>query len=177
MKHITNYPINILMLDIDGVINILPRGKGPFRISQRSVNAVNRIMRETKSKLVISSTWRIYQFAKLEWQLSEWGIKGPIFGMTPDYSNLYRGIFLTVSRTQEIAHWLADCPQPIGSLIILDDDPIVGYLAGHHVQTLDNSGVTPACVEKALEIAKMPFNQRLLNVTPLISDMPLPHSA
>lgn len=161
-------PLILIFLDVDGVIRIIENNH--LDVSRRCVKVLNRLFRMSGAKLVVSSSWRAHKRSPLSWLFSEWGIQAPIFGMTPDADEIYHGLFLDLSRTEEIRQWLRDCPVEISSILILDDDPIEGPLSAYHLQTDVYTGLTGDHLGRAQEILALPYDRRLLDVevgTPL----------
>jgi hypothetical protein len=120
-------PPKIIFLDIDGVLNTFtdetPRSRYP--LLPRCVENLNKIIRETQAKIVVSSTWRfLFKTPKdLEKVLKESGFEGEIFDFTDSLPNYYS------VRGNEIKKWLEDHEELLGvpyydfsSYIILDDD-------------------------------------------------------
>ena len=147
--------LKIIFLDIDGVLITLESARTKVveaKADPRAVKALNHLVKRSGARIVISSTWRALGLARMEEYLMLWGVEARIFGLTPDPSDLYRGLFLSVSRTEEINRWLRDCPEPIESFVILDDDPIEEPLNRHHVQTNFEDGLTQWHIDEALRI-------------------------
>lgn len=68
---------NIIFLDFDGVfiLNDEP--------CIQCIKNLNKIIRKTNSKIIITSDWRKYhKLDKLQFYFKEWGIKGDIKGVT-----------------------------------------------------------------------------------------------
>lgn len=168
-------PIKVLMLDVDGVFRILPsRRKGGIIVGAQCVAAINRLIKQTGLKLVLSSTWRSGGLARAQDRLFEWGIQHRIYGITHDFSDLYAGVsglWLSVSRTTEISTWLRDCPVPVSNLLILDDDPIEEPLTPYHLQTTFERGFTKDDFDRALQILRRPYN---LPLSTVLATVPVP---
>ena len=111
----------MIFLDIDGVMNC----ESAYRnneckyvewtyddgtkdhhqsFSIRSKELLNRLIRETNAKIVISSTWRHagIKYMKKVWELE--GMEGEIIGVTPSFRGEIKGY--TVPRGCEIEHYL-----------------------------------------------------------------------
>lgn len=115
--------VNLLFLDIDGVLNsrrsalafdgyplVFKRGLPQF--DQVAIRMVRRLVRATKSKVVLSSSWRMDE---QQWSLAAKSLRLPIIDRTPhDLGSVPRG--------QEIQHWLDTHPHPDRQYVILDDD-------------------------------------------------------
>jgi hypothetical protein len=84
-----------------------------------AVRLLHKIVDRSKAKIVVSSTWRLWE----DWETCIWGClrqggwpsegQYPIIGRTPRLNNVPRGL--------EIQTWLNDHPE-VESYIILDDD-------------------------------------------------------
>jgi len=94
--------MNIIFLDFDGVLNT-PKGYWlPECIEQ-----LNRIVHETNSMVVVSSSWRIsHGVDALRELLKINGFTGTIFGCIPDLRKEYNGKWMGVDRGVEIYAWI-----------------------------------------------------------------------
>lgn len=144
-----NYPI--IFLDIDGVVNTLQINTSPYptntgkisregfyfdlcditddRVSNiQAIMWLNKLCKETKAKIVISSSWRLFERDEhtTEKCLRNSGLlpEIDIIGATPYLSGEHRG--------QEIQKWLDD-NHFNGQFIILDDDKDMDHLIEHLV--------------------------------------------
>jgi hypothetical protein len=134
--------MKILLLDMDGVLNSAnylhtkPRESMPFEhINPEAVAILNRIVRETGCKIVISSSWRvILPWWVLRMVLACRGFKfvKSVIGETP------RGAF--DNRGMEIASWLNKHPE-VERFVIVDDDADMAHLMPNLVQTSWHSGL------------------------------------
>lgn len=152
---------NLIFLDIDGVLNDWDRSWRDVpdynpEILPRCVRALNRIIRETDAKLVLSSSWRglittgHMTLLGFERMLSSHGVNGYLIGHTRNIGDEY--------RWQEIADWLR---QPmwgpnrikIRRYCIIDDDPdAFGKRPG--VQTKGGEGLTEADADAVIALLK-----------------------
>jgi len=150
----------IIFLDIDGVLNSLSRADEPadlFReILSPHVMALNKIVRATDAKMVLSSSWRYYihngmmSLSGFELMLHTHGVRGSLVGHTRRDKDEYE------PRWLQIRDWLRDnrppTPGDLQRYCILDDDPdAFGGL--HGVQT-NGSGLTTEDAEQAIAILK-----------------------
>src|SRR4051812_14382818 len=103
--------MKILFLDIEGVLVLPVPGRKTSAVSARCVEQLNRITDATGAKVVLSSSWRFSPDICLT--LSEWGVRASIIGRTP-----LAGNGLGACRGDEIAHWLAECAEPIEQFVI-----------------------------------------------------------
>lgn len=111
--------MKIIFLDIDGVLNcesaykagecqyqewVWEDGRKDHyqRFCVRSKNLLNKLIDETKAKIVISSTWRMsgIEFMKKVWELEE--MHGEIIGITPSM----RTSGIHIPRGMEIDYYL-----------------------------------------------------------------------
>lgn len=109
----------ILFMDIDGVLNsafVLNEQRRGDAIDRGMVERVNKIVDATGCKIVISSTWRLYQKPeKLSALLYGYGLRQVIVDRTPelDIEDFCRG--------DEINTWLRAHPD-VTHFVILDDN-------------------------------------------------------
>jgi hypothetical protein len=106
----------IIFLDIDGVLVHLEYNPSARRLRQdfdpKCVAVLNRLVKETGAKIVISSTWRhLYPLAKLRDIFEEAGFTGEIIGVTP----------IIINRGDEILKWIQDNNYE-GHYLVIDDD-------------------------------------------------------
>jgi hypothetical protein len=113
--------VNIIFLDIDGVLNceeayrsgecqyqewIWEDGRKDHyqRFCSRSKDLLNKLIKETGAKIVISSTWRQsgIEFMRKVWALEE--MEGEIIGITPSMRT--KGI--DIPRGMEIEYYLKE---------------------------------------------------------------------
>lgn len=104
--------MKIIFLDIDGVLNCKstanPR-KLPYVVDQRLLSRLKRLLKRSKAKVVLSSTWR-YDPAGL-FSAKYWGI--PFMDVTPDMPHR--------PRRDEILAWLKKHPK-VDRFVVIDDD-------------------------------------------------------
>ena len=117
--------INIIFLDVDGVLNsraYLNSHKDPEdEIDMRAVERLAKIYKQCNCKIVLSSSWRelcgdetkvphsMYKY--LESCLAKYGMT--IMDVTP---------MILSNRPEEIAAWLADNKDLVKNYVSLDDD-------------------------------------------------------
>lgn len=155
-----------LFLDVDGVLNSeafyteisqndrmlkihkenpsMP-GRMIYKLSNfdpKAVEKLNRILRETGCKLVVSSSWRFDSDLKELFKMV--GINSEIFGITGISQTRYRGF--------EIQNYL-DTQKDILSYCILDDDcDMLPTQLDSFIQTDFRVGLTEDNVNKAIKI-------------------------
>lgn len=145
--------MKVLFLDIDGVLNsdtfYLNRPKEikhlPYPLSEfdpACVARLNRILAETKARLVVSSSWRHDAF--IDRVLDRAGIKPKMWDITPYGMGRPRGY--------EIKKFLHEHPD-IENYVILDDVAnMLPEQQSHFVQTKYYYGLTDEDMEKAINI-------------------------
>ena len=150
--------MNIVFLDIDGVLNSLDwrKRRGPrtydayhldywrHNIDPEAVVRLNSLLDATAARLVVSSSWRtMLTTQELQYTLTQRGFRFEIAGATPEICN--------GSRWQEIRSHLLRwplCPE----YVILDDDPLPDAPQRYLVQTDYSVGLTDVDVYRAIEI-------------------------
>jgi hypothetical protein len=141
--------LKVIFLDIDGVLNnaaCFLTGPGGLRArpDPLCIQALNRILRATRAKIVISSAWRKHltehQLAAL---LAKWKVAGRLIGTTP--------WVICAPRGAEIRAWLEQHPR-VRQFVILDDDADMEDLHPHLVLTRFARGLTEAQATRAIQI-------------------------
>ena len=157
--------MKVLFLDIDGVLNNWPtnkrwseQGKYILQIDEECIARVNRIVKETTCKVVISSIWRHNKrdFPTLEdlaAYFKKFGATFDLFDETPRDKNEIRG--------KEIQMWLDKNPG-VESIVILDDDGGMGLFIPYWVKTSMETGITEGHVNQAVLLLSMPLAARPL---------------
>jgi hypothetical protein len=160
--------MNLIFLDIDGVLNSVEsmmrkkqeRDCAPIEGANREdrddwpdetlVARLNRLIHETESCVVISSTWRYMGFKKVKHFLIHCGIPEPvIIGATPIMPGTRRG--------RQIQQWMDDNyiqMREFDKFIILDDDSDMLHLMPYLIQTKNAVGLQDADVDRAIRILK-----------------------
>ena len=150
--------MKVIFLDYDGVVNTLwfndvngePRFDFPNDIRVNNTQAIawlNKLCRETGAKIVVSSTWRLYD-----------NYKECLYnaGLNKDIEILGRTKNLGTARGIEIQDWLDEHQElNIEKFVILDDesfDFIELGLENRFVKTSFTDGLLPEHVEKAVSI-------------------------
>lgn len=143
----------VIFLDIDGVLNSTRWWREreyvswtDEQIDPRAVAILNQIAPPEKTRIVVSSTWRLMGLDRVCDVLKRVGVLARVVGVTPDLwrePNNHRGI--------EIASWLHDHGRHIGAYVVIDDDGDAGI--GHaprFVRTDVSIGLTAEHVAQAL---------------------------
>lgn len=149
--------MRVLFLDFDGVLNhegtYQPAQPGGLivlvtseteRLDSACVARVNRIVRETGARVVVSSTWRHeYDRAQLQGHLTRHGFEGDVFDVTPILSGRPRGL--------EICAWLEEHPY-VEAFAILDDNGDMGPVVDRLVQTSFAHGLQDEHVDRVIAL-------------------------
>jgi len=130
--------MKIIFLDIDGVLNnYYTLGEGA-NWDPDLVKILNRIIKETKAEIVLSSTWRqITQYC----DIIKNDMKIKYIGETPK---------LWEKRGVEIQTWLDENPG-VEKFVILDDDSDMVHLMPHLLQTDGEFGLTNEIADEAIK--------------------------
>lgn len=167
--------MNIIFLDIDGVLNCQifyeERQKlnktewNPYPLSEichKRVEWLNDLIEKTGAKVVISSTWRRSGIEYCRNVLEKCGFKGEIIDITPSIPRAVRG--------DEILEWINKNTKLLGvscsdfeTYVIIDDDSdMLLWQKDHFFQTDNYSGLTPNTCYKIKR-----FFERVKNVPKL----------
>jgi len=131
---------NIIFLDFDGVFILNDD------ISLYCVKNINKIIRETNSKIVISSDWRKHHTTiDIEKLFLKWGLKGEIIGITNNHWVLGSHLsYIEKYRRDEINEYILE--NKIKNYIIIDDLELYNGYYGekndNFFQTLFYKGIT-----------------------------------
>lgn len=155
----------IIFLDIDDVLNNSDSGYGGWSainkgflditkkdilFDEKAVDRLKIILKETKAKIIICSTWRILMdIQKLRYIFNMYGFKPNIvIGDTP--VNM-RGLTDSGFRGTEVREWLEN--NPTREYIIIDDsNDYYEYQKEKQVQTEVNIGLLDKHVEEAIKL-------------------------
>ncbi len=158
--------MNIIFLDVDGVLNSLEHldkvyletGEShsgyEYPFDPNCLKNLQNLVHLTNSKLVISSTWRINLkgILTLIRKLKEYNLDREIIGYTPILKS-------KVNRGEEISSFLSTLDyEP--NFIILDDNSDMGELLPHLVKTNIRVGLTKKNVEEAVQKLNSPIIKR-----------------
>jgi histidinol phosphatase-like enzyme len=152
--------MKIIFLDIDGVLNSdtwYKKRKTDFCIHEEFdpflVQQLNQLIKDTKAKIVISSSWRkSHTLEEMQKLFKQVGIRAEIIGMTPVLK--YANHTMSVPRGCEILKWLQDNEGLLGTqvhnfknYVILDDDSDMLYWQRNNFFLVDRYvGLTPNLV-------------------------------
>ena len=137
--------MKLLFMDIDGVLTsneTISRKEFLYTFSASCVWALNRILRDNKVKIILTSSWRtVFDAEKQNQIFRENGIIQLPGGQTNDFG--YE------NRSLEIQDYLSK--RKVENYVILDDMKINGF-EGHFVLVNPSTGLTENDVEKVNRI-------------------------
>lgn len=145
--------MNILFLDVDGVLNNWPDRKefGLHYICPAKVLVLATIIEKTKAKIILSSTWRLAKKNSdmVERALAQAGLR--FEGSTEDLIWIKRKQSLTITRADEIIDWLKRNAAKSDKFAILDDTEEAGYGLEHSFfKTDDDIGLTTEIAQRVI---------------------------
>lgn len=168
--------MRVIFLDIDGVLNSEAhlrkldadhRALGhhdqcecyrlEHQIDDAAIQRLNRLVAETGSKIVISSSWRkLLDPEELQRVLTEHGLVAEIVGETPDGYNdkallEAMGYYDRIFRGHEIDAWLQKHPE-VDRFVILDDESDMAMHKNRLVQIECATGLLDEHVELAIRM-------------------------
>ena len=161
--------LKVIFLDIDGVLNFDNCSdrlvdNSWHECSPAAVERLNKIIRATGAKIVLSSTWGNYHsYEWVEGFLVAHGLDMS-YDQVMDREKIILGVTpkkLSSMRGQEINFWLQDAEEDgleVFSYVVLDDDTSAMQLhEGRFIQTrMHYGGLLDEHVEKAIEILNTP---------------------
>jgi len=137
--------MKVVFCDVDGVLNnpsCYSRRTDCTPADPKCVAALNRIVRATGARIVLSSTWRMDGIESCNGRFGEWGVVVPIFDMTPQLDFQPRG--------HEIDEWLKGHGGEIEAFVILDDTANMAPYLDRLVLTDESRGLTEDDAERAI---------------------------
>jgi len=156
----------IIFLDIDGVLNVIPRDVDKYGqiFHEHFTNNLRLIINETGADIVISSTWKMSGLKVMINMWEERGLPGKVVGITKTVDEVINlGIapyYDLVSRGDEIELYIKE--NNISKYCIIDDnDDFLEHQMEYVVNTSDNHshsdsikgyGLTEICANKVIEI-------------------------
>lgn len=137
--------MKVIFLDIDGVLvtrnSIIYQylnfpDDTDIRFSKKAVKNLNKLIRLTKAKIVISSTWRLFHSLEdLKNIIKKQGISGEIISTTSvEKATIEEGI----PRGQKISDWLEQHPE-VEQYVIIDDDVQADCIQFHPYNCVETS--------------------------------------
>lgn len=162
--------INVIFLDIDGVLNT-PRFQmiqinnfecdayeSQFNFDPICMKNLKELINKTDAYIVISSTWRYDSdpryMSEIVNNLKLYGITDRIIGVTPDLSQQYNSRLI---RGHEIQQWIQDNKNKyiIDKFVIIDDDNDMFDLIDHLAECDYQYGFVDEVKEIALKIMEV----------------------
>lgn len=151
--------MNIIFLDVDGVINSVDHliqvynkthkthSGYSYPFDPKCLANLKELVNKTNSYLVISSTWRKNEegMGILLKTLSKYDLAKSVIGCTPD---------LGLSRDNEIKKFLSDFQFADLNFVILDNESKMGDLLAYLVHTDTQVGLTSENVQQAIKILR-----------------------
>ena len=148
---------NIIFLDIDGVLNLIPQGHddhGPI-FHPHLVENLRELIEATDAKIVISSTWRADGLEAMQYMWEGRDYPGEVIDITPLRSRNGK------ERGYQIQDWI-DFYKPENYVILDDDSDMLPNQMNNFVKTSENFdhtdyidagyGLTKECTKKAIAI-------------------------
>lgn len=144
--------MKIIFLDFDGVLNTRKsRSKVDYHkdpCETAHIEVLNKIIKISKAKVVITSSWRIYWSRnKIRRYLTKKGLKGTIIGVTPE--DRYYCIGALRGRGICIQRWLDENTQKyerkygkLTNFAILDDGLDMAPFLSKLIRTDNETGLT-----------------------------------
>ena len=167
----TPLPLPLLFLDIDGVLNAHEYDPAVRcgQIHRDKVERLNRVLRATGARFVLSSAWRYIvhrgeaTLAGMDWLLRSHGLLGDrLIGITrPDtmrtdanYQGHPQSWPVCNERGQQITDWLTGHAGHIWPRYVVIDDLDLGIVAAGHpfVHTVGTVGLTDIDADRAIAI-------------------------
>ena len=185
--------MKVIFLDIDGVLNseewmvrrfnetegdLIASQYPYYEFDKKLVENLNKIIKATDAKVVVSSTWRLGRSAEeLQKLLTDVGFIGEVIDITPHFG-APKGFGYTIPRGCEIEWWLKENGKfqrinwsiatqreyiekaIVKNYVILDDDSdmLLGQRE-HFVKTHWKWGLSDSCVEEAIKILNTPVEK------------------
>lgn len=148
--------MNIIFLDVDGVLNSInklievyketgkPHSGYAYPFDEKCMKNLQILVKETNSKLVITSTWRKDEEGRktLLSELKKYGLDKEVKGYTP--------ILVNEKREKEIKEYLSILKE-VPKFIILDDDVDMEELLRFLIKTNPQTGLTSENVQEAID--------------------------
>lgn len=159
--------MKIIFLDFDGVLNSdATRQKEPWRsekimfirrLDPDHVAVLNEVIKQTGSKVVVSSTWRhFHSLADLAKILEQAGFVGEVVGVTDKLWGEIPGSLTgeRFERGHEIRAWL-DENAGIDGFVVIDDSTDMATVTSHLVRTKTGLGLLAEHIPSILRALSM----------------------
>ncbi len=158
--------INVIFLDIDGVVNIFDaeenhktyRDEFGHLFKKECVQHLRNIIEKTGAKIVISSIWRLGGLQEMKDMWKKRDLPGEVIGITPRFFVKEGDELHSCPRGFEIKEWfnkakLINKDLKVDNYVILDDDCDMLYEQRNNFVKCDNSvGINQNVEDQCLEI-------------------------
>lgn len=152
--------MKVIFLDIDGVLNdpdldceIGMYSSDAATLSREMISRVNKVVRCTGAKVVISSSWRLsYSLNRIIHMLKTKGFEGEVIDKTPSLPKFTKTV--TLDRSDEIQDWLSAHPE-VENFIVFDDVEFSGFKVKNFMNFIhieNSKGIQDHHVERAIDI-------------------------
>jgi hypothetical protein len=147
--------MKLIFLDVDGVLNhsnAIGWKRTDESLDWRVIDPdcvfeINRILRETGAKIVLSSVWRLSEEGTE--LITECIMEGSIIGKTPW---IQKKMDMFVDRKEEIKKWLSDNQMNIKAIAVIDDDIDADLGDGTFFKTdFENGGLTKEIADNIIK--------------------------
>jgi len=124
-----------------------------------AMNNLNRILKETGAKMVLSSTWRHLEgLDNTNAHFIKYGLSEPCIDETPSLDQrMDNGLWKNAQRGDEIIKWMEG--KDIESFVILDDDSDMSDVKDRLVKCSMDHGLTEELADRAIEILNKTTNK------------------
>lgn len=137
-----------------------PKDKYGYSFDPKAVANLRRIVEETGSDIVISSSWKCMGLSQIEEMWDERNLPGKVVGITPNsvsdellLAADIDSIELFHIRGEEIKEWLVKHGMNVSHYVIIDDmDNMLPEQQAHFVQTNPEVGITIDDTKRIIEI-------------------------
>lgn len=149
--------MRVVFLDIDGVLNVYTGDPSfPLAFSRDAVKALRRILVEADARIVISSTWRIFDLSREGWAvlLKSHGLGvalNRVVGKTRMDKRTLDPERERDTRPMQVRDWLKAFEADVESAVVLDDD-CEDYGPIPFICVNSDVGLTDADATRAIEI-------------------------
>lgn len=149
--------MNIIFLDIDGVLNFETHYENvdkdieyPYnQFNYDAIKRLNKICDETNAKIVLSTSWRFDK--DIINLLRHVGITSDIIGKTKYLVENHNETLTHVDRGYEIQDYIDNNTECVDNYIIIDDDcDMLSHQLPHHVQTSWYDGLSETKMIEAI---------------------------
>lgn len=160
--------MKVIMLDIDGVLNVCSQEFDKYGqiFHSHLVENLKTIIDVTGAKIVISSSWRYSGLKVMQQMWKDRELPGEVIDITPNEIDVVKTglceFYDMVCRGDEIQLWLNNHPEITNYCIIDDDDDMLESQLSNYVKTSGNIrhkgcidigyGLTQECAMMVIDI-------------------------